>query len=357
MSGRRNHILPRLLMRGFLSSPPENTWYFRKNEPPKEVGINSIGVERDYYRHNGHTLIDKKMTIDEGQYGTIISNIRKYRRIPPSDYTVLDKFIIDLYIRSKNMTHETEKSYLDLASLVFSEEHQGAFIHEAVKRLIPKIKRQKITELRETTMRQHGQKKALPILQLQAKQITLILESPQFKELLHELITPLIPLFKDQLTKSIPKEIKSGQLDALHSLYFDPTDTTRTGFTSWSLITSESNDIILGDVGPIFSNRTKINPLIWNDDKDSTAYLPISSNIILIGRTINDQYILNIDDINRATSFLSNYFIISPQNNDHISHLSKSIGSSRQYTESQNTFIENWFNTIAIKTNEIGIFK
>lgn len=82
MAGRRQHYIPRLLLRGFLASPApdaERTWLHRMGRAGKLVGIRDVGVQENFYSKLGvgnTPTLDDLITALEGELDADLKAIR-----------------------------------------------------------------------------------------------------------------------------------------------------------------------------------------------------------------------------------------------------------------------------------------
>ena len=69
MSGKRQHYIPRMLLRNFFSRIVKEefyTWVYRKNSKEYESNIINVGVEGYFYARESDTELDDMITNDEG---------------------------------------------------------------------------------------------------------------------------------------------------------------------------------------------------------------------------------------------------------------------------------------------------
>lgn len=82
MAGKRQHYIPRLLLRGFLASSvqdAERTWLHRIGKTGKLVGIRDVGVEENFYSKIGAgstPTLDDLVTAIEGELDKDVKTLR-----------------------------------------------------------------------------------------------------------------------------------------------------------------------------------------------------------------------------------------------------------------------------------------
>lgn len=79
MAGKRQHILPRFLLKGFASRVQGKEIYtrvYRKGGASFEANTDNAGVERYFYGKEGEVSVDEEITNIEGKYAVLIEKLR-----------------------------------------------------------------------------------------------------------------------------------------------------------------------------------------------------------------------------------------------------------------------------------------
>lgn len=74
MGGKRQHDLPRLLLKGFSSKSEGEkhlTWVYRKSSNPFETNIIDVGVSKKFYSEENDTSADDTITYLETEFATV----------------------------------------------------------------------------------------------------------------------------------------------------------------------------------------------------------------------------------------------------------------------------------------------
>jgi hypothetical protein len=348
MSGRRNHYLPQLLMRGFKSRQRKKeyySWIYQSNVQQFEVNIKNIGVEKDYYSLNDSTTIDDRMTTDENYYAKIINSIRIDSTISTSHYNILNNFIVDLYIRSKHIKSEYQHSTQDLVTMFFTNMAEEDMLQNIVNSILPQTIARFTKKFQQDLVKNVGKKKAAEMAPIMKEEIIKRTSDNSFLSNIYNLIKYFIPHMKSIISENIPAIVKDGQLEALHKRYTDNIKPSNLQFTHWELIENDEGNTILGDVGPVFIDRFgKYVPAIWTFGNPEAVLLPISSHQTIKGCNINTQINTDIKNLNYDISKLSNNFFIASKNEINISKLSENIGTSNKYINELSRVTTDWFN-------------
>jgi Protein of unknown function (DUF4238) len=99
MAGKRQHILPRFLQRGFASnivSKPNGretvfTWYYLKGLEPCEITTENVGLEKHFYGKAGELSVDNDITDLEDMFAPVIRELRdKHDGYQITDSTLAD---------------------------------------------------------------------------------------------------------------------------------------------------------------------------------------------------------------------------------------------------------------------------
>jgi hypothetical protein len=105
MSGKRQHILPQFLVKGFSSRSAHSNhfvWVYRKGQAPFESNIINVGVEKNFYSEDDST-IDEKITDAERGYAELLNELRRIKKSELINKEMLPYFIAHLEIRTRNV--------------------------------------------------------------------------------------------------------------------------------------------------------------------------------------------------------------------------------------------------------------
>jgi hypothetical protein len=121
MGGKRQHFLPRLLLKGFSSrieGEEHYTWVYRKNAAnPFETNIINVGVSKDFYSKEQDTSVDDTITYMEGEFAAELDKIRQFDSSTLLENTKIAEFASHMEIRTRHL----RDSFLESSDAFVSE--------------------------------------------------------------------------------------------------------------------------------------------------------------------------------------------------------------------------------------------
>lgn len=107
MSGRRHHILPRFLMKGFATHKKKNFYSYvteKNKKEPCHRNINNINVEKDFYRIKGSNVPDDLVTdLENSLLSNFAEELRKINKTQTIDAKQSAVFFSHIMIRTKSL--------------------------------------------------------------------------------------------------------------------------------------------------------------------------------------------------------------------------------------------------------------
>jgi len=331
MTGKRQHYIPRFLLKGFCSKtegPKRFIWYFRKGSKPSEISIRDVAVSRKFYGDSGPETIDKKLTKMEQQFGPTIDRLRTDKKINTSDLPTIVEFFINMVIRTqyirKSITDATG-GLLKMAARNLSDPHKMAiFLNEAIKQNKSRFRDQ----LRGSMRRKLGTK--VPIreehiirwVEENVEQLTTLLASPFSKEVVKGLTAFIEKIdehgnisHKDALDRFLNLEEPSKRHHQYNKLH-------------WIIKSYDPNQFILGDICVLTMNTKSqsFSPLIFSKKDNYILLLPISHDTLLIGSDSKEPLLPPPEVLNLHSVELSNDFFVSPINSEREKQFSERVG-------------------------------
>lgn len=137
MSGKRQHILPRFLQKGFASRIQDEkifTYVYRKGGRHFETTVENVGLENYFYGKPGEISADEEITKIEGGYAQLTTVLRN----EPDGTRVADlpvaNFVAHLTIRTKQLREffrESAEYLLDeITAYLSTPEHMSRLFVE-----------------------------------------------------------------------------------------------------------------------------------------------------------------------------------------------------------------------------------
>jgi hypothetical protein len=344
MAGIRQHILPRFLQKGFASRVTKKTgkqdivytWVYRKGTAPFETATENVGVEKYFYGKAGELNVDDEITDIETEFVEVIAELRgKGDGFKISEPMVAD-FIGHLSIRTKHL----RDSFVDMAEM-FSTILFGyladfkklrAWVLEYHKRhpeLIKKtvdeeLNKMQLTRIQKLRMREYM------IMQLRPERIVMGMDKD--KSNYEFLFNSLTPTFLEQ----IPNIAREGHIKALaKNLVPEPRMEV---YRQLHWFVCKSNvPLILGDVGVLFevAGVKQFMSLTGKEDELKAAFLPISSDTMVVGTSFSEVPKVNFGTLNEAIARHSRDFFISGQVSPEIESLQPLLGTRAEIFSEQ----------------------
>lgn len=343
MSGKRQHFLPRFLLKGFASRRKGKQWFiwvFHAGNAPFETNIVNIGTESHFYGTPGPGTLDERLTEAESDDSNLVEKLRSGNAQALRDRQRLASLVFRLGARSRNLRQAfSDAAGRVLATITEHASHPAKAARMAREGLDanPDIMRREITRLLEE---QYGRKpdrnevaraearfrpRLMPLIDAQANGIA-----------------ALMKMFGDRPQERRPEITKRSHNSALSRMKSEVCfEKTYLQF-DWHVRHFES-PIVLGDVGPVAVARNRTYQRVFFDPEQVVAVaLPIASHEVLIGSNGSDiDSLLTEQALNRASAELSQEFFVSSRNSAAEANIGEAIGTrARLYDEAEMAAIE-----------------
>ncbi len=309
MSGNKQHILPKFLLKGFASRIEGEkiyTWVYPRHQNPAEANIKKIGVEKYFYGKESESCIDDDITKFEGEYAPLLDELRA--------------------ISGQNEIYDNRIAYL-ITHLVTRTKHLRDSYRESIEFLIEKMTEyfSDFNNLKEAILSS--------ILKNPEMMINPIEEGfrnhPELKPF-EKILRPLIPglflkFFEAQKTENqlfvkhffenlemeLPRFMKEGHIKALGQGLTPEPRLEDYKELKWYLYNTNAS-LILGDIACLseVNGPIRYKSITFNDDEVKNVFLPISNTKILIGTSLDTIPQVDVDNINEAIVKCSREFFI-----------------------------------------------
>ena len=317
MAGKRQHYLPRFLLKGFKSRDNVKgfyTWVFKNGNKPYEANIINVGTEQYFYGEPDLWSIDDVITDKESEFAPILDDLRKCTSDISVPQTQISELIIHLITRTRHLRLSLEELVNSFLNII--QEYVGS--QKKLSDLLLAFIRENPNEFRrlmKKSFAENGLVNPPPevfefAVQMAYRQAPMLSRSPSFLGM-H---LGLREGFK-QLRSDMPKLIERTHLRALSKDTVPPALINRISGLQWNVLVKPSRSFILGDAGPLaMQERTgEVKALFLLDDDDvSQIFLPISDCHVLIGsRKGETSY--SIDSLNFCSASFCKEFFISAE--------------------------------------------
>lgn len=308
MSGRRHHILPRFLMKGFATHCKKNFYSYVTEKNKKESfhrNINKISVEKDFYRIKGSNTPDDLVTDLENSFlSNFIEELRGLKKTQVIDPMKSAVFFSHIMIRTKSL-RESLLSLTDKFPQCIKNQFSD---HRNCRKFIKANINAWLVGIPECN------KRGL---------ISKIEQMPD--SVLCDILRTGFDRFFPNLTGKVQLQIVEDTFDKVYSSSPVPEERVKKYETySWNVYYNIDSNFILSDSGCVVIKKN--GEVSFFDDAPQEVkalILPISSQHLLIGTKDggNLEYVRGINEKSASCSF--NYFISKdiPQNIDTLKNL------------------------------------
>lgn len=108
-SARRQHFIPRLLLKGFAERVSQEfyTYEFRRKTKPQKKNIRKIGFANKFY---GDAGLEEQLADRESNYAVLLDNVRR-DNIDESNNQLINELISNLFVRTHNLRQGLEERF------------------------------------------------------------------------------------------------------------------------------------------------------------------------------------------------------------------------------------------------------
>ncbi len=328
MSGIRQHIFPRFLLKGFSSrqkvSSEIYTWVYRKGKKPYECNIKNVGVERNFYGKEGEEgEADTCLTEIEKGHAPLLDKLRKNKGYAPFTDQRIGELISSFVTRSKHI-RESFKESTDL----FINELDTWFSSEQNIRVMIQKQPAIFQKALDNALNQHPfpltlEQRALGTLY--AKQML-----PRFIEQNMNVIQGHFRALIKEAYRTFPGMIKASHNMAISGDPLPERRAEKYNSLEWSVCPS-LDFVILGDSACVFEiaqgSERRFKFIDDIDDDIYRLYLPISSSSVILGTRKGRRVKPDMRSANRASAELSREFIVTSHESKKAEQLCDVIGT------------------------------
>ncbi|MCB2188804.1 MAG: DUF4238 domain-containing protein [Deltaproteobacteria bacterium] len=302
---KRQHILPRLLLKGFASRKTKSEVYsfvYSKEKDVYETNIINIAVESGYYSIEGNCEVDDQLTKLENGFGRELDKIRSAPFGQEITGAFIPTFVGNLAVRTKHFFETLEEPVLYMRNIMleyFSKK-------ENVIRLV--------VEKRGSLALPAGLKS------MSDKDFAAFLQRLNFSKMEHFICLARQAMednIKRLYLQSLGEEIIPEKRVAMYN--------------SFNWIKYRANmPLLLGDLGCVCekSRPVRMDSLLFSSKDISTIYLPISSDQILVGSRGCKSIEVDYEALNREIAKLSRDYFVSAERLERFNEYRHLIGTS-----------------------------
>jgi len=310
MQGKRQHVIPRFLLKGFQSKSEGRKiycWVFPKEGKAYETNIINIAIEKEFYTQKNDAVVDKVITNAEQGFSILIKELRKIKNNSSIQDNRVPLFLAHLEIRTRHLRNFILKSGDILFNRFVDFLSSGTLIENILIRFSSNY--QFIKSIVSKELKNRGLPKILEenlIEKFQASSNLMIRElEPPIRNLLRKL--------KKELPDLLPKWTKNAHIKSLTKSIHPETRVQNYNQLNYTLVVVDDDDLILGDNGVILEvdSQRRFKTFWEKENNVINVFLPISKNQILVGTKSPEISPISIKTIKETTASCSREFFVA----------------------------------------------
>lgn len=359
MAGKRHHIIPRFLQKGFASRIIKNkkgeivfTWHYMKNGvlPDKDFSTKDTIVSEHFYGKEGEINADDEMTkLETDKFSPLLDKLRREKCDFDEFKTEVAELIAHFSIRTKTirkgfeqMSEKTLEGFKDILTdnetvsevlLNPSEGQVGEIFDDALNNSSPEMENA-LEIFQMFGLEKENVKNLIVDLTLSN------LQDEERKEETQDFVKNLFSNLLNKAVEDLPNSIKKGHNQSLLDNTIPLPRVEKYEQLNWSIYETTST-LILGDVACVFREigEKSFKPSC-EIDKTGQVYLPVSSNQILVGTIDTEQVETDVKILNEAIASCSYEQFVCSENTQDKANLIKVIGTNAHLASDEEIEIE-----------------
>ena len=309
MAGKRHHINPRFLLKGFTASSRKNfVWVFRHDSPPFISNIINVGVESNFYTHDNKIEADSAITKVEPIFASLLDKIRAGEATALSS-PHLPKMIAHFEMRTNHL-----KNYLWQANDLAISKHMTSSNSSQLRNVVRDF-------LEEQNL---PREMFQPILMLATRFGPNLID--QQRHFLHNFMASMQDLL-GKYEKGTPKIAQYGHIKSIQRSPTAKALADRYKNLTYSII-KKVDGTVLGDSLVLFriNSERRYKATLDADDEMIAVYLPIDSETVLVGANQHEKTLP--EDFPEAVARCSLKYFVASENTKAYQKLQEKIGSN-----------------------------
>jgi hypothetical protein len=300
MAGRRQHTIPKLLLKGFASSTRGkvvNVWYYRKDAEGIETNIDNVSAERDFYG----TDLDDRITVREPGYALLVNDLRAGTMgIGPQRDRRIAELVAHLSMRTRSLRQSAIGMVSGMADGVRCHMARPDFLRNELRK---KFGKREMIGIIRRHLADEG-RKPVEIERLLPKVVPRML--PLMERFFDEYAQQAAPALDRSIknaTSELPATMRKHLIEALSSnLEAIPRARAYAKF-NWFVV-SLTDPIILGDSVCLFeaTGARRFKPLNEEADNTTRVFLPLALDRLLVGAQADEPPEIDVALINNASA-------------------------------------------------------
>lgn len=287
MAGKRHHILPRFLLKGFASNIVRDTvltWVYRREGKVFEASTADVAVEKDFYGKEGGPSVDDEITEIEPDFASLLDELRR----TSNGYEIRDSRIAEFVGHLSSRTKHIRDSLVDSSEFLIAtlfeyladQNNFRAWILEYYKRHPEVIKQEVDKAVEKMQLPRHQRMPFRQRLLTQVRPERLVSKMDKQISEYSFMFSAVGPI----LLQRIPGMVKDGHIKTLAKSLIAEPRLENYRLLNW-FVCECVEPLVLGDVGCLFevAGAKKFKSLDDKEDELRAVYLPISSTKLVVG--------------------------------------------------------------------------
>ena len=326
MSGKLQHIIPRFLLKGFVSPLRENkkfVWVFRQDEEPIFTNIKNAGAENYFYKHDDMEA-DSAITEIEPRFSNLLDKIRRGEKNALTSPD-LSKMVAHFEMRTKHLRRFLSQAGNLIMSRVLSALSNG----DELLRILSDTTFMNSPFAKETVRVTLARQK-LP--EEAAQRIKELIASGHLGDKFRRLQKSLPnnvweSLTGDEMRMEVEKAARSGHVEAMQHSPVPQGRAYNYKHLTYSVI-KRPGGVILGDTIVLFriNSETRYKAILEEGDVLNAVYLPIDNETVLVGAGQRESALP--DDFSEAVASCSLEYFVASENTETNRRLQRKIGTN-----------------------------
>jgi hypothetical protein len=327
MAGKRQHFIPRFLLRGFSShieGAEAYTWVYRATGKPFNTNVRNVAVEGKFYSEAQDHSADEVITDAETSLAALVSAWRELGT-GPVDATAAAQLVAHLEVRTRHLRETFAGTTVEFVERAFAPAKQPLWA-EHIRHLLlrdPSVMRNAIT--REIARRGLPQAMAGPMYQWALTELPNLDVGPMVDDLMAKMrqVAPSI----------IPDGVKRGHLKALRAEVAPATRVAHYKRFSFRLQRFPPGALPLPDSIAVCERPDGLLSPLLADLRDlKSVALPLASDTLLVGGHTHYP----ADQLRRACARCSLEFFVASRRATELEQLTSEIGADASlFTETE----------------------
>jgi Protein of unknown function (DUF4238) len=341
VAGKRQHDIPRLLLKGFASRCEDDKvfiWQFRKDAPPpnREFSLRDVGPSKNFYGQSGPETLDDFITLEiEPRHTEFLIRVRREHAIHSlADENIVIDLVHSIVIRTKNFRDRFEnlsKVALEKLEPIFTDA-------DAVRRWFMDEVRKGSSAgdeiLTAYVKHRYGVKASERKYFKWSKKGELArwLHTSDSEELLKKMTAAAKPQFSD-VKSQIPELSKTSHNDTLKKTFQLNTEKESPRYKRymqmrWTVQIAEGEPLILGDIAVLqYVRKTGEFSAGYDGLDGDIILLPISPKLLIVGTLEDTGALPSAAEINYHSAALSIHYFVASQHTEREREYQNIIGN------------------------------